>query len=63
MSKINTFLRNRNTGPISAILSVVLSVLFVVTVVQAATTIGSNISTDGTVSVTGLTSLGQASTT
>lgn len=50
-------------GPISIIISVVLSVLFVVTTVQAATTIGSNISTDGTISVTGLTTLGQASTT
>ena len=61
MSKISTFFRS--TGPISVILSVVLSVLFVVTVVQAATTIGSNISTDGTVSVTGLTTMGNASST
>lgn len=53
----------RNTGPISVIVSVVLSVLFVVTVVQAATTIGSNITTDGTVTVSGLTSMGNASST
>lgn len=53
----------KNVGPVAVVLSVIVSVLFVVGVVQAATTIGSNISTDGTVSVTGLTSLGQASST
>ena len=53
----------RNLGPVSVVFSIVLSVLFVVNVVQAATTIGNNISTDGTVNVTGLSSLGQASTT
>ena len=61
MSKINTLLQK--TGPVSIILSVIFSVLFVVTVVQAATTIGSNISTDGTVSVTGLSTFGNASST
>lgn len=61
MSKTTKFLKN--TGPVSVIISVALSVLFVVTVVQAATTIGSNISTDGTVSVTGLTTMGNASST
>ena len=61
MSKINSFYKNR--GPISVILSIILSVLFVVTVVQAATTIGSNITTDGTINVNGLTTLGQASST
>jgi len=61
MSKTTKFLKN--SGPISVILSVILSVLFVVNVVQAATTIGSNISTDGTVSVTGLSTLGNASST
>ncbi len=61
MSKATKFLKN--SGPVSVILSVVLSVLFVVTVVQAATTIGTNISTDGTVSVTGLSTLGNASST
>lgn len=60
MSKINSFYKNTR---FISVLSVIFSVLFVVTVVQAATTIGSNISTDGTVSVTGLTSLGQASST
>lgn len=60
MHKINSFYRNAR---LISVLSVIFSVLFVVTVVQAATTIGSNISTDGTVSVTGLTSLGQASST
>lgn len=61
MQNLNTF--RKNVGPIAIILSVVASVLLVVGVVQAATTVGSNISTDGTVSVTGLTTLGQASTT
>jgi hypothetical protein len=61
MSKMSAFYKK--TGPVSAIASIVLSVLFVVTAVQAATTIGSNISTDGTVSVTGLTMLGNASST
>lgn len=50
------------TGPFSVIVSSVLSVLFVVTIVQAATTIGSNIQTDGTLAVTG-TSTFSATTT
>lgn len=54
---------SKNVGPISIGISVVLAVLLVVTVVEAATTIGSNISTDGTASITGLTTLGQASST
>lgn len=61
MSKINPF--SKSAGPVSIIISAVLSVLFVVTVVQAATTVGSNISTDGTVNVTGLTTMGNASST
>lgn len=54
---------HKNIGPVSVVISVVLSVLLIVGVVEAATTIGSNISTDGTASITGLTSLGQASST
>jgi hypothetical protein len=61
MIKISSFYKNR--GPVAAILSVVFSILFVVAVVQAATTIGTNISTDGTVSVTGLSTFGNASST
>ncbi|MDE2079693.1 MAG: hypothetical protein KGI73_04930 [Patescibacteria group bacterium] len=61
MQKFNTSIKN--AGPVAVIFSVIVSVLFVVSVVQAATTIGSNISTDGTVSVTGLTTLGNASST
>lgn len=59
MSKVAKFLKTR----IPVIFSVVLSVLFMATVAQAATTIGSNISTDGTVSVTGLSTFGNASST
>lgn len=55
MSKISAFYKK--TGPVSTILSVTLSVLFVVTAVQAATTISTNISTDGTLSVTGASTL------
>lgn len=51
MSKIFSFYKSR--GPVSVILSVVLSVLFVVAVVEAATTIGLNINTEGTLTVTG----------
>jgi len=61
MIKISSFYKNR--GPVATILSVVFSVLFVVAVVQAATTIGTNIKTDGTVSVTGLSTFGNASST
>ncbi len=56
-------IHRRNIGPVAITLSVIASVLFVVGVVQAATTIGSNINTDGTLGVTSLTTLGQASTT
>lgn len=58
-----TFKFWKKVGPVSLIVPVVLSVLLVVTVVRAATTIGTNISTDGTVSVTGLSTLGNASST
>lgn len=44
-------------------LTVLLSLVIIVVVVQAATTIGQNISTDGTLSVTGSASLSTASTT
>lgn len=61
MSKISQLYRN--AAPFSIIFSVVISVLFIVTVAQAATTIGSNISTDGTVNMTGLSTFGNASST
>jgi hypothetical protein len=51
----------RNT--ISTVLTVSLSLIMLVTAVYAATTIGSNITTGGTLSVTGATSLSTASTT
>ena len=50
-------------GPISTILSVVLSVFFIVGIVEAATTISSNISTGGSLSVTGASTLTGAVTT
>jgi hypothetical protein len=43
--------------------AIILSVFFVVTTVQAATTISTNIQTDGTLSVTGASTLANASTT
>ena len=51
-------------GPVSVALSVILSMFFVAAAVQAATTISTNITTAGTLSVTGLsTLLGGATTT
>lgn len=50
-------------GVIPVTLSVVFSVFFVVAVVQGATTISTNVSTGGTLAVTGLSSLSQASST
>ena len=51
-------------GPVALVLSVVISVLFITGLVQAVTTISTNISTDGTLSVGGQSTLGgQASTT
>lgn len=55
MSKIHKFFRKQ--GPVSVILSVVLSVLFVVVAVEAATTIGTNVNTGGTLTVTGATTV------
>lgn len=49
--------------PIALVLSVVLSVLLVTGLVQAATTISANITTEGTLSVASLGTLGSASTT
>jgi hypothetical protein len=51
MSKMNV--RYRDAGPGAIILSVVLSVLFIVTAVQASTTIGTDITTGGAITVTG----------
>lgn len=56
MSKILTF-SNKSRSLISIVLSIIISVLFVVVIVEAATTISSNISTDGTLSVTGASTL------
>lgn len=50
-------------GPLAVTLSVIVSVLFVTGIINAATTISTNIQTDGTLSVTGLGTLGSASTT
>ena len=44
-------------GPIAVVLSVVVSVLFITGLVQAATTISTNIVTEGTLSVTGISTL------
>ncbi|MFA4890446.1 MAG: hypothetical protein WC587_02310 [Candidatus Paceibacterota bacterium] len=52
----------KNKSIISITLSVFLSVLFVAAAVNAATTIGTNIDTGGTLTATGLTTLGNAST-
>jgi len=52
----------KNRSIISITFSVFLSVLFVTIAVNAATTIGTNINTDGALSVTNLTTLGNAST-
>ncbi len=56
MSKISAFYKKQGLFP-QTIISIILSVLFVVTVVQAATTISTNISTGGTLSVTGASTL------
>lgn len=51
-------------GPIAVTLSVIASVLFITGIISAATTISTNISTGGTLSVVGQSTLGgQASTT
>lgn len=49
MSFLNKFFRNR--GPVSVILAVIISVFFVVAIVEAATTISENINTAGTLIV------------
>ncbi|MCK4386713.1 MAG: hypothetical protein KAV41_01350 [Candidatus Pacebacteria bacterium] len=55
MLKIKKFFTNK--GPVSVVLAVVLSVLFVVGIVEAATTISANINTAGTLTVTGTSTL------
>ena len=55
----NYFASNR----VASFLAIILSVFFVVATVQAATTISTNIETGGTLTVSGLTTLGNASTT
>lgn len=52
MSKIRALFTEK--GPVSFICSVVLSVVFAVTIANAATTISTNINTGGTLTVTGL---------
>jgi hypothetical protein len=59
----NIFRKLLSQGPITISLAVVLSVFLVTGMVNAATTISTNIATGGTLSVTGLSSLGQASST
>src|SRR3989344_8854604 len=61
MEKTLTFIRNNNW--LAMTIAVVAGVLFVVGGVQAATTISTNISTGGTLDVTGLTTMIQASST
>ena len=48
---------------VASFFAIILSVFFVVSAAQAASTISTNIQTDGTLSVTGLSTLGNASTT
>lgn len=59
----NIFSKILNRGPVTVSFAVILSVLFVTGLVSAASTISTNIATDGTLSVTGLSSLGQATST
>ena len=61
MKSIFTFIRSNNW--LAMTIAVVAGVLFVVGGVQAATTISTNISTGGTLDVTGLTTMIQASST
>lgn len=55
MLKIKKFFTDK--GPVSVVLAVVLSVLFVVGIVEAATTISADINTGGTLTVTGASTL------
>jgi len=48
---------NHNKGPLSILLSITISFLFVFTLVTAATTINENINTEGTLTVTGASTL------
>jgi hypothetical protein len=57
MSFLNKLFKNK-VGPVSVVLSVIISVLFVVAVVEAATTISANINTGGTLTVTGVSTFG-----
>jgi len=50
-------------GPVAVTLSVVVSVLLITGLINAATTISTNITSDGTLSIAGLGTLGSASTT
>jgi hypothetical protein len=57
MNVKNLFSRIASRGPVSVALAVILSVLFVTGVVGAATTISTNIVTEGTLAVTGASTL------
>ena len=56
MSFLNKLFKNKR-GPVSVVLSVIISTLFIVGIVEAATTISANIVTGGTLSVTGASTL------
>lgn len=54
----NIFRSFLSRGPVSVVLAVVISVLFVFAIVQASTTISTNINTGGTLTVTGASTFG-----